>query len=227
MMARRGMIGLMLGGAAALLGGCGLFGGNRYRYKMTVEVDTPQGLKSGFAVREISYSKNLIKLPDMAAVVATQRGEAVAVDLPGGQVLFALLSVNGYETLQAAFGDDAPETLDTAKADARVVELKPKPGRIPEQSGYPMLVRFKDMRDPTSVELVSPDDLVASFGAGVSLRRITVQMVGEPVTVGIKKRLSWLGYYPEPRLDSNYRGSSDPNLAQKLTNGNFVRGEEK
>ena len=51
MMARRGMIGLMLGGAAALLGGCGLFGGNRYRYKMTVEVDTPQGLKSGFAVR--------------------------------------------------------------------------------------------------------------------------------------------------------------------------------
>ena len=220
MIARRGMIGLLLGGAAALLGGCGLFGGNRYRYKMTVEVDTPQGLKSGFAVREVSYSKNLIKLPDMAAVVATQRGEAVAVDLPGVQVLLALLSVNGYETLQAAFGDDAPETLDAAKADARVVELKPKPGRIPEQSGYPMLVRFKDMHDPTSVELVSPDDLATSFGAGVSLRRITVQMVSGDVTVGIAERLSWLSKYPEPSLSANH-SPTDFSLSAMLRHGNF------
>ena len=224
MMARRGMIGLMLGGAAALLGGCGLFGGNRYRYKMTVEVDTPQGLKSGFAVREISYSKNLIKLPDMAAVVATQRGEAVAVDLPGGQVLFALLSVNGYETLQAAFGNDAPERLNAAKADGRVVELHPIPGSIPEQSGFPMLVRFKDMRDPTSVELVSPGDLAASFGTGVSLKRITLQMVEEPVTVGIGERLP--SYGPETGFQKWYQSLAygDP---RQIDRSRFQRESSK
>ena len=186
-------MGLLAVGTGLLVSGCGLFGAeSTYRFRMTVEVQTPQGLWTGYAVREISYSKNLIKLPDMAAVVATQRGEAVVVDLPGGQTLFALLSMNGYETLQAAFGDDSPATLDAAKADGRVVDLHPKPGSIPEQSGYPMLVRFGDVREPKSVELVQPDDLAASFGAGMKLRRITVQMVDEPVTVGIGKRLGWL-----------------------------------
>ena len=137
----------------------------------------------------------------MAGVVATQRGEAVAVDLPGGQVLFALLSTNGYEVLQAAFGDDSSETLDAARSDRRIVELKPKPGSIPEQSGYPMLVRFRDMSDPMGVEGVKPDDLAASYGPGVRLRRMTVQMTDEPVTNGISKRLEWLNQIDRFRED--------------------------
>ena len=228
MIGRRRVIGLLGASGVALLGGCGFLGLSRtYRYRMTVEVDTPQGLKSGFAVREIVYSKQLIKLPDAAAVTVTQRGEAVAVDLPNGQVLFALLSTNGYETLQAAFGDDSPATLDAALVDRRVVELHPKPNSIPEQSGYPMLVTFLDIADPASVKLVDSADLAASFGSGVQLKRTTVEMTNDPVTTGIKKRLRWLGNYPEPRLDSRYRGSSDPSLPQKLSHGNFVRGETK
>ena len=229
MMARRGVIGLLTAAAGVLaLGGCGLFGGTHsFRYRITVEVETPEGLKTGFAVREINYTRQWIKLPDMAEVVATQRGEAVAIDLPGGQTLFALLSTNGYETLQAAFGNDAPETLDKAKANGQMVDLKPKPGSIPEQSGYPMLVRFTDLQDPKSVELVDPSDLAASFGSDLRLKRITMQIVDEPVTEGINRRLEWLGNYPEPRLDSDYRGSSEPSLSQRLSHGNFVRGEAK
>lgn len=164
-------------------------GRDTYHYRMAVEVETPKGLRTGSAVREIKYGSNIIKLPDMAAATAKQRGEAVAVDLPGGQALFALLPIDAYETMQAAFGNDSAETLDAAKADKHVVELKPKPNSIPEQSGYPLLVRFRDQHDPRSVERVEPDNLAASFGPGTRLKRITVQMTDEPVTVGIGKLL--------------------------------------
>ena len=200
MMARRGMMGLLAGGLSALMGGCGMIG-HTYRYKLTVEVETPEGLRTGYAVRELTYSNQAVKLPDMAGVVTTQRGEAVAVDLPGGQTMFALLSMNGYETLQAAFGDDAPATLDAAEADGRVVELKPKPGSVPEQSGYPMLVRFRDLADPKSVEQVDPADLARSFGPGYRLARLTVQVIHEPVTRGIEKRLAWLDQLDQYRTD--------------------------
>lgn len=114
------------------------------------------------------------------------------MDLPGGQVLFALLPADGYVTLQAAFGDDSDATLNAAHKDKRIADLRPIAGRIPEQSGYPMLVTFGDLTDPTSVALVAPDNLAASFGEGVTLRRITVQMTDEDVTSGIGARLGWL-----------------------------------
>lgn len=71
------------------------FVGGKYHYKMTVEVETPDGLRPGSSVREVIYTedliaKYLIKLPDAGVVSVRQHGEAVAVDLPGGQTLFAL-----------------------------------------------------------------------------------------------------------------------------------------
>jgi hypothetical protein len=62
-----------------------------------------------------------------------------------------------------------------------------------------MLVRFRDIADPTSVEKVDPDNLAASFGEGVKLRRITVQLTDDPVTTGIEKRLGWLRSVGEER----------------------------
>lgn len=62
---------------------------------------------------------------------------------------------------------------------------------LAEMKGRPMLVTFGDLSDPTSMAEVDPDNLAATFGAGVSLKRITVQMTDDPVTTGIEKRLGW------------------------------------
>ncbi len=204
MMARRTFGSGVLGGLAMLaLSGCKLLGSSRtYRYRMTVEVETPQGLKTGSAVREIVYTEQMIKLPDAAAVTATQRGEAVVVDLPNGQALFALLSTNGYETLQAAFGDDSPATLNAAQNDERLVELRPKPNSIPEQSGYPTLVTFSDVADPSSLKLVDPIHLSAIFGSGTRLKRIVLEITDDAVTTGIVKQLGWLDQLDRFRTDA-------------------------
>ena len=178
MTTRRNLLILLSAVGATQLTGCRLQElHDAYRYKITVEVETPQGLRTGSAVREVVYAKQPIRLPHSTAVVTTQLGPLVAVNLPNGQVLQALLSADGYDTLQAAFGDDRPATLDTARSDRRIVELHPKPNSIPEQSGYPMLLTFVDPDDPASLQRVDPANLAASFGPGVRLRRITVQIM--------------------------------------------------
>jgi hypothetical protein len=45
-------------------------------------------------------------------------------------------------------------------------------------------VTFTDIIYPTTVKQVNPTNLVASFGPGVSLKRITLEITDEPVTEG-------------------------------------------
>lgn len=212
MIGRRELVGAPGGLSLLTIGGCWLLSTDSYRYKITVEVDTPEGLKSGFAVREVSYSEQLIKLPDATGVTTRQRGDAVAIDLPGGKALFALLPVNACEPLQAAFGNDAPATLDAAKADGRVAVLAQTRSKVGYDKGvavikqvqtYPILVTFTDIADPASVRRVDPADLAASFGPGVRLKRITVRITDDPVTTGIEKRLRWL-----PRVYEIMKGTA-------------------
>ena len=208
-----------------------------YRYRLTVEVDTPEGLKTGSSVIEVE--QRLVRPgsnPAGAAVERLVRGEAVAVDLPDGRTLFALLrSDNNVEWAAYVMQALAPRTrgerfeqqLDNMlvlKGEKALPRMFPPVGHLEERSAYPMLVNFGDTDDPTTVELIDPDNLTATFGEGVSLKRITVQITEEPVTAGIGQRLKWLSKYPEPRLDPEYRGSTNPTLAQSLWHGDFRKG---
>jgi hypothetical protein len=200
MMARRGVIGLLVATGGALLAGCGLLNSNyTYRYKITVEVDTPEGLKSGFAVHETIVGKSNVDLGELSAKRGMRtRGEAVAVDLPSGQTLFALIPVSRLtqSALDPEWKNDWVESAmritsgNTPKGPLPMSPGKPRPVGL--KTGYPMLVTFADSSDPASVKLVDPADLAASFGAGVRLKRITLEITEDPVTTGIEKRLAWL-----------------------------------
>ena len=134
MMARRGVMGVLAGAAATVLGGCGMMG-HTYRYKLTVEVETPEGLRTGYAVREVSWSPGAQITPEADTASMTHRGEAAMVELPNGQVLFALMSPDGQETPMLAFGS----ARQTAWSDDSVKVLEP-PTQIETaygQSGYP------------------------------------------------------------------------------------------
>ena len=52
-MTRRSLLGVMAAGFSGALSGCGLFVDYRYRCKLTVEVETPRGLKRGSSVFEV------------------------------------------------------------------------------------------------------------------------------------------------------------------------------
>ena len=92
------------------------------------------------------------------------------------------------------------------------------------RSGYPMLVRFADIADPRTVAKVDPDALAASFGKGVTLRRITVERTDDPVTTGVEKRFSWWTAHQTKHFDgssSSYQDLTKTDIAARMSSGSF------
>jgi hypothetical protein len=170
--------------------------------------------------------------PDMGSAHTSIRGEAVAVDLPGGKTLFALL-----KTVGGAGRDDLPymsmKALDPAYNNKSVESAQrivsgdgiTSPAEV-RAADYPLLVTFADPADPTSVQRVDPANLAASFGPGVTLKRITVEVTKDPVTTGIEKRLGWLGQFYSKRLDGQRFGDGS-SFANSLASGAFSAGIKK
>ncbi len=222
---------------ALALAACGADPTPTYRYRVTVEVETPEGLRTGSSVIEVR--QKLVRpgsSPGNLAIERRVRGEAVAVDLSGGRTLFALLrsederdwagNVMQYLAPEIA-GEKFNEKFDNVLLIEGEHELPrhwpPFAGGL-VLSGYPILVTFDDLADPTSVALVDPDDLAATFGEGVSLKRITVQMTDDPVTAGIEKRLQWMDRYRHNHFDGTSTVSEDmttDDLRAHLSSGAF------
>lgn len=191
-------LGLLIAGIVLVLTAYryGLLGERHYRYKMAVEVETPNGVKTGYAVREI-----VVRTPPPIPMLGEHRtglgvrGEAVIVDIAPGKALFALLTgADGdYEFGGRGVHSIFKELTSGHLGDA--IELwpkKPVTRRPIIANPMPMLVRFQDADDPKSLEILTPDTIASAFGAGVSLRRIAIQRVEEPLTEGISKRFAWL-----------------------------------
>lgn len=220
MIFRRSVGGVFLVASLLALSGCS--GGEsesgersaEVRYRMTVEVETPEGIRSGSSVWSFTLSRPTVALT--TPFDYKFKGEAVAVDLPGERTLFALVS--GQEMLpERHFRElDGSEGMDriahlrsisnsigaTATIPCKSVpENASSPEQVKIEYDCPMLVTFKDIKDPTSVEPVNPSDLAKSFGEGYRLKAVTMQVTDKPVTRGIDKRLGWLDSLDKYRTD--------------------------
>jgi hypothetical protein len=232
MITRRRTMGL-LAAAALTVGGCSLGEAPlTLRYKMIVSVETPQGVRTGSSVRALVYSANDSWFPfGESRPGITMRGEAVAVDLPNGQTLFALLTGGDGDVDYASRIADRSGIWSANKSTSigpvtEVWPTAPKTEGMAFTSPIPMLVTFKDIRDPKSVIRVNPDDLAVTFGAGIKLRAITVQVTDEPVIKGIAKRLAWLPNYYDKMLDGDGLNRSKA-LANNLSQNSFQQGNAK
>lgn len=195
---------VLLGGAAAAapLGGCGNFiprDGGTYRFRLTLAVMTPQGVRSAAGVIEIAYSMVLNFNGGGQMSREDVRGEAVFLDLGQGRNLVLLLLFDPYLPTQALFGRagfNAVETLLQGRKLEGSVELRP--------DLIPTLVSFSDLNDPASARVVPPSDagFASAFGPGFRLAGVTLEMVpagvwpfnlvglsGTPVTRGIEGKM--------------------------------------
>jgi hypothetical protein len=71
------------------------------RYKVTVEIETPEGIKTGSAVREV-FIQRQPELPESGPDIKP-KGEAVVIDLGKRGVVFALTSFDDYRTIFKVF----------------------------------------------------------------------------------------------------------------------------
>jgi hypothetical protein len=206
--------------AFIVLCGIGLWGCSEewnWKQKLTVSVQTPEGIKTASSVQLgtiVRYGWWQRQWGYGGAVVL--RGEAVALEVAPGMYLFAL--INSTPSAWTVFFD-GDKAMDEAgpklMASRAMLELEPR--------NYPVLVTFADKSKPESVIRVDPDRLDAAFSAGHRLISISMTMTDEPVTDGVVQRLlPWLSSHPEPKLSPATGRSKNIPFSRQVSHGDFI-----
>lgn len=188
-----------------MMAGCGRR--QQYRYKLSLAVDTPQGVKRGFSVVEVDVFD--IVSPFAKGTASKARGEAVFVDLGAGErPLIAIMSLHKQkseglewaegkplsEQLLARFGAAPARQSDMFEQIDRLLRFRRPIDLLIED--LPDLVTFSNINDPMSILSVDPYNLSLSLGPGIRWYAKTLEITDEPVTTGIEKRLPWLAALP-------------------------------
>lgn len=211
---------LLTGAICALsLRACGYESFGTYHFRLTIEVDTPAGIRSGAGVMAVSYGSRPY-LPGGAIAVAKLRGEAVFVDLGNGRNVVALLTHgrrgedgSSISWLPVTAFTGAPSGWSSTEA-LRELEARGKrlEGRVELKPALiPTLVTFTDVSDPATATKLDPSNLRYRFGEGYAFKRAILDIASpgiwpfnglpiswprwlfsEPVTHEIKKRLPFL-----------------------------------
>jgi hypothetical protein len=177
-----------------------------WRQKLTVTISTPNGPVEGSAVTQVDvYDLRRFSLgfPDASGTNSSFTGEAVAVEVSPGKVLFVLLGTeqywNGPVEWPNYIWSGPPMTLE-----GRIARITGNQGLPPEplpQEHWPIMVTFGDLSRPETLQLVTGIDLSYLFGPGVKLDGMTIRITDEPVTTGrIKNFLPW--FLPDSYLRS-------------------------
>jgi hypothetical protein len=174
-----------------------------HKYRLTVEVETPDGRKTASGVMAVHPDRSYSRGGHTKTV-----GDAVYVDLGAGKNLVALLA-HIDKNLELDGMNYVALRAYTAAADGKRVsfnEMNRQTGMVPVTGELiPVLVTFADPANPGSARSVPPDEAEAILGKGYRLHGITAEVVpngfwpldfggalGEPVTRGIQAKLPWL-----------------------------------
>lgn len=213
-----------------LVGGFGLwlyfFPSYSWHQKMTVEVEVDGQVYAGSSVVEMHVSGN----PDIGYVTRVRsyelHGEAVVVELPKDQYLFALLTYDVFDTGRVFHDLVGGVVSEPEKGWAsRIGDVEEV--RAIDPKDFALLVTFTDIKDPKTVKEVDPKNLAAIFGPGVSLKRIVLEITEEDVTEGkIGLVLKWLDTVGDGMLDGRKISTirAENRLANDLSRLNFRRG---
>ncbi len=172
-----------------------------HKYRLTVEVETPEGVKSASGVMAVhpdrSYSRG---------GKTSTKGDAVFVDLGGGKNLVALLAHVDKSLELDEINYVALRAYKAAGQNVSFNQMGRMTGTVPVTGEViPVLVSFADPADPATARLVPSNNIEGALGKGIRLRGISAEVVpngvwpldfggplGAPVTRGIEARLPWL-----------------------------------
>lgn len=160
-----------------------------YRFRITMNVDTPAGLKSASSVMEIKTYRypGWVILSTGTGYSKVLKGEAVLLEFDAGgksRNLVALLAHGergndvDFDLLPSQVFE--PVWINNPAAGPPIDEVaKLPPGTKAELRGkrIPTLISFADLRDWKSASIVRPEDSRRAFGADVALRNMTIEIV--------------------------------------------------
>jgi hypothetical protein len=172
-----------------------------HKYRLTVEVETPEGRKSASGVMAVHPDRSYSRGGHTKTV-----GDAVYVDLGAGKNLVALLAHIDKDIELDGMNYVALRAYMAGGKRVSFNEMNRQTGVVPVTGALiPVLATFADPTNPGSARNVQPDEAEATLGKGYRLHAISAEVVpngfwpldfggvlGEPVTRGIQAKLPWL-----------------------------------
>ena len=185
-----------------------------HKFRLVVEVETPEGVKSTAGVYSVTPNRSYGGSNTGESSGPKTQGDALFVDLGGGRNVVALLAVGADPTELDATNYIAMRSFLAAGRKVQFRDMKKTTAMsavpVPAENA-PVLVTFKDVNDPASMRRLTADSAQALLGPGVKVRSMMVSTVangfwpldiggalGEPVTRGIEQKLPWLKGEPGP-----------------------------
>ena len=145
-----------------------------HKYRLTVEVETPEGRKSASGVMAVHPDRSYTRRGQTRTL-----GDAIFVDLGQGKNLVALLAHvdknlvlddMNYVALRAYLAATGKRVPFSEMS--RLTGVVPVKGEL-----IPVLVSFADQAMPGTARVVLPDDAEAVLGKGYRLQGISVEVV--------------------------------------------------
>ena len=173
-----------------------------HKYRLLIEVETPQGVRSASGVMSVHPDRGYTK-----GGSTQTKGDAVFVDLGRGKNLLLLLAHRGDRGIDLDDINYVAVRAFAAAGQRAVFRQMDKVTGAVQVTGpvRPLLATFSDAADPVAMREVKPDEIEATLGTGYRLKTVSVEIVpngfwpldvggamGTPVTRGIIARLPWL-----------------------------------
>lgn len=197
--------------AAVLLGGWVWYAQPDHYYRLTIDVETPDGMKSASSVLAMYLHDTTWGLPEARGLRAALKGDAVFLDLGHGRNVVALLAQGSKaENVVNMLGLDAA-SFARAGQPSEWYEIKDLKGiaAVPADL-IPTLVTIPDVNDPKSTRVIAPDDFASVFGPGYRFKGATVEIVRGPRTRGIAQRIPFLATHREELRNAGIMKLNDP-----------------
>lgn len=176
-----------------------------WRYRITVEVETPEGVKSGSSVWEVKLEP--AKIAKLHGFKDHYRGDAVMVDLGKRGYLFALKKdPSSRQYIKTVLFNMFPSTPPVGKDKFKFYDnLKSGRAVVPEKL-YPTFVYLRDIDNPKTIEAVYDRHTIYSgdvktvkvnrieeiYGQGVRIKSVKIEITDDPVEFSIQQTLVWL-----------------------------------
>lgn len=173
-----------------------------HKYRLAVEVETPEGRKTASGIMAVHPDRSYSRGGHTRTV-----GDAIFVDLGGGKNLVALLG-HIDKNLELDGMNYVALRAYTAASGKRASfnEMNRLTGVVPVKGELiPVLVTFGDPSNPATARVVAPGEAEAVLGKGYRVQGVTAEVVpngywpldfggvlGEPVTRGVAAKLAWL-----------------------------------
>lgn len=155
-----------------------------YKYRLTFEFRVHGQPVKASIVRKI-VSSDVSAFPNGRLLHSTTSGDALAVELMPGRVLFVLLK-------DSHGADWAPDLGSTQKIGTPYGVLGAGGLTQVRLEDLPLMVTFANVSDANSGQLVDPKNLAATFGPGVQLVRAGAERTSASVSRGVQNQLPWL-----------------------------------